>query len=107
MPIAEDGSVVPASFYNVVAAARRYVDSTTGKARIAQQGASRQVMATISAVVTGGAGDGNALVVVQWRDAQITAAGYAASYTPVVGHRVVCHLIDNQLIVAHRVIGQP
>jgi hypothetical protein len=63
--------------------------------------------ATVSSVSAGGSQDGNALVAVRWRGAEVTVAGYAASYTPVVGHRVVCALIDNQVEIMHRSIGHP
>jgi hypothetical protein len=37
----------------------------------------------------------------------VEAAGYLSSYTPVVGHRVLCELVDNQLIITGRVVGYP
>lgn len=66
-----------------------------------------QFYATVSSVSAGGSRDGNALVAVRWRGAEVTVAGYAASYTPVVGHRVVCMTIDNQIEISHRSIGHP
>lgn len=89
----------------LAAISRRFAD--TNSSRIAAAESTRQVLVTIATVTVGGAGDGNALVKVSWRGQTVTVAGYAASYTPVVGHRVVCDYIDNQLIVAYRVIGQP
>lgn len=89
----------------LAAAARRFADATS--ARIADAPGARQIIATVSTVTAGAASDGNALVTVSWRGVDITAAGFAASYTPIVGHRVVCDLIDNQLIVAYRIVGQP
>lgn len=86
-------------------AARRLADGTTG--RMASLPTSRQVLATIASVTAGGAADGNALVTVLWRGQAVTAAGYAASYTPVVGHRVVCDFVDSQLLIAYRVVGSP
>jgi hypothetical protein len=61
--------------------------------------------ATVTSVVPGGAPDGNARVQVRWRGNVITVAGYASSYTPVVGHRVTCDFIDNQVSIAYRSIG--
>src|SRR5690349_16289079 len=57
------------------------------------------IVATVTAVVAGGSPGGNALVTVSWRGAALTANGYHASYTPTMGDRVECHLIDDQLIV--------
>lgn len=87
------------------AAVRRYQDAIARRLNEADN--SRQIVATIATVTAGGAKDGNALVQVTWRGATLTVKGYAASYTPVVGHRVVCDYVDNQLIVAYRVVGQP
>lgn len=112
MPVAEDGSTVNAGFYaapplsrGLAAAVRTWTDATNK--RIASTKGSRQVLATIAAVTAGAASDGNALVLVLWRGSIVQVAGYAASYTPVANHRVVCDLIDNQLMIAYRVIGQP
>lgn len=66
-----------------------------------------KVLATVSAVSAGGARDGNALVSVRWRDQEVTVAGYAASYTPAVNHRVACDVVDNQLLIAYRIVGYP
>lgn len=85
-------------------AARRFADSTSD--RIADQ-PTGQFFATVVSVTPNAASDGNAVVTIEWRGAVVTAAGYAASYTPVKGHRVVCTYIDNQPVIAHRVIGQP
>lgn len=85
-------------------AVRRFADQNTD--RLADQPTVR-FLTTVTAVTAGGASDGNALVKVTWRGAELTVNGYAASYTPVVGHRVVCDYIDNQPIIAYRVVGQP
>jgi len=69
--------------------------------------ASRIFIATVAAVTPGGASDGNALVQIRWRDSIVTANAYGSTYTPAVGHRVLCALIDNQLIVTDRLIGAP
>lgn len=63
--------------------------------------------ATVSAVSPGEAADGNALVSITYRGAEITVAGYAASYTPAVGHRVSCRTVDHQVQIDYRIIGHP
>jgi hypothetical protein len=85
-------------------ATRRFVDQNTE--RIEEQPTSRAV-ATVKTVEAGAASDGNALVTVTWRGSDVIANGYASSYTPAVGHRVVCDYIDNQLTIAYRVVGTP
>lgn len=85
--------------------ARQFADQTSDRIRSASL--PDRFYATVSAVSPGGAKDGNALVSVRYRDAQITVAGYNASYTPVIGHRVVCVVIDNQVDISHRSIGHP
>lgn len=86
-------------------AARRLADQTSS--RISGATGTRQIIATVETVTAGAASDGNARVTLLWRGGAITAAGYAAAYTPVAGHRVVCDYIDDQLIVAYRIVGQP
>lgn len=84
--------------------ARQFADQQSDKS---SGGGVRPIVATVSAVSAGGASDGNALVAVRWRDQQVTVAGYAASYTPAVGHRVMCLLVDSQLVIAFRIVGHP
>lgn len=86
-------------------AVRRFADSTS--ARITEAARSGPIVVQVTAVAPGAAKDGNALVTITWRGATARVNGYAASYTPVVGHRVVCDYIDNQLVIAYRVIGAP
>lgn len=88
------------------AAVRRFADANTARIAAATSN-SRQIIASIVTVTAGAASDGNAKVQVSWRGTVCTANGYAASYTPVVGHRVVCDFTDSQLIIAYRIIGQP
>lgn len=64
-------------------------------------------LATVSTLSPGQAGDGNTLVAVTWRGQEITCAGYASSYTPAVGHRVLCLAVDHQLVIAFRIVGYP
>jgi len=86
------------------AAARRFSDGQSERAARTPTG---RIVATVADVQPGAASDGNALVMVTWRGGYYTANGYASSYTPAIGHRVVCDYIDNQLIVAYRVVGAP
>lgn len=88
-----------------LAAVHRFAD--VNSARINAAADVGRVITTVASVTAGGARDGNAKVTVTWRGASCVVSGYAASYTPVVGHRVVCDFIDNQLIIAYRIIGQP
>lgn len=88
----------------VAAAARRFADQQSARQADRPTG---EFYATVTAVTTGGAADGNALVKVRWRGQEITAAGYLAHYTPAVGHRVKCSMVDQQPIVEGRVIGVP
>jgi hypothetical protein len=75
--------------------------------RIAEAIPTTGFLATVTSVAANAATDGNARVQVRWRGGVITASGYASSYTPVVGHRVKCDYIDNQVLIAYRVIGSP
>jgi hypothetical protein len=86
-------------------AALRLADHTSERIRAATGGDA--FLATIGTVTAGAAADGNALVTVDWRAGTVEAAGYLSSYTPVVGHRVLCELVDNQLIITGRVVGYP
>lgn len=111
MPTAEDGSTVGANFYSgqpsraLATAVRRFADANSTAIKEAK--ATGRFVATVAVVTAGAASDGNALVSVTWRGALVTVEGYAASYTPIAGHRVVCDLIKNQLFIAYRIIGQP
>ncbi len=68
----------------------------------------RLMLGTVASVTAGGAADGvHALVTVTWRGVSQTAAGYLDGYTPTVSDRVLCVLIDNQLIVVDVIVGQP
>ena len=44
---------------------------------------------------------------VTWRGVDVPVAGKNASYTPVIGHRVKCELVDGQPLIAYRIDGQP
>lgn len=84
-------------------AARRNADAQT--ARLAELPQDRFFFATVSTVTPGAGPGGNALVKVTWRLGEYTARSYNAAYTPDVGHRVKCHLVDNQLTIEGRYIN--
>lgn len=65
------------------------------------------IIATVTAVTAGAASDGNALVQVRRRGVTSNAAGYLNVYTPAVNDRVLCVYVDDQLIVAAKIIGKP
>lgn len=82
-------------------------DADQASARIAEATGSRREIATVTALVVGGASDGRNLVKVTWRGGEVTAAGWNASQTFAVGQRVVCDLIDGQLLIDYPIVGQP
>jgi hypothetical protein len=86
-------------------AVRRKADQES--ARLAEVPATRLLYADVSAVTEGAASDGNGLVTVSWRGGEYTVAGYPDSYTPAVGHRVLCALVEAQLVILHHSIGGP
>ena len=73
--------------------------------RLAEIPATRSFFATVSTATAGAGPGGNYLVKVTWRGVEMTARSYNAAYTPAVGHRVLCQIIDNQLIVEGRYIN--
>lgn len=85
------------------AASRKFADRQTD--RLADLPAARLMRATVDTVAPGAAGDGNALVTVTWRGASLPVADYPSSYTPVVGNRVLCALVDSELSILHHGIG--
>ncbi len=62
--------------------------------------------AVVTAVATGAAADGHALVTVDWRGTPVEAA-YDASYSPAVGHTVWVLVQRGQIIIGGRLIGTP
>lgn len=86
-------------------AAHRAADQQS--AAVARVPASRRVLATVASVTAGAASDGLSVITVTWRNGTVTAAGYDRDKTFTVGQRVVCDLIDNQLIVDFAVGGAP
>lgn len=70
-------------------AARRFADAQTD--RLAAMPSVRAALCTVSST-TGG-------LFVSWRTGTYQATSKCASYTPGVGDRVLCLLIDDQLVV--------
>lgn len=87
------------------AAVRAFADA--GTASLAEVASTKQIVATITTVTAAAAKDGNALVTVTWRGREFPVNGYNRTYTPVVGHRVVCDYIDSQLFIAYSPVGNP
>jgi hypothetical protein len=88
-------------------AVRRLADQQS--ARLAGVNAVQLFRATVSYVVAAGAADGvSALVQVSWRgNDRLTVVGYPDSYTPAVGHAVLCAVVDGQLSIVNREVGHP
>lgn len=87
-------------------AARRWADHNS--ARINDAGQGPFFYADVTTVTAGGAADGtHALVKVTYRDRETDVNGYPDTYTPAVGHRVVCALVRNQLEIFHHSVGAP
>lgn len=61
---------------------------------------------TITSVAAGGASDGAALAVVNWRGVDVPAP-YVASYTPTAGHVVAVVRTGSQLLILGRIVGTP
>lgn len=79
----------------LAAAARRLADQTSGRIEAASGGG--DVVATVVDFSAG-------LVTVLWRGQNLVARGYLASYTPAAGDRVLCAVVDHQLIVRDRIV---
>lgn len=76
----------------LAAAARKFADQQTD--RLAQR-PTEQFIATVTSTSP---------LTVSWRGSSLTANGRHASYTPGVGDRVSCSLIDSQVIVQNRIV---
>jgi hypothetical protein len=63
-------------------------------------------VATVTAITAGGAVGGGTLVTVSWRGTAAYAA-YGSTYTPAVGHVVLCAYDGTRLTIIDRIIGQP
>jgi hypothetical protein len=88
-------------------AVRRLADQQS--ARLAEATAVQWFRAKVSYVVPAGAADGvSALVQVSWHgNDRLTVVGYPDSYTPAVGHAVLCVVVDGQLSIVNREVGHP
>jgi hypothetical protein len=87
------------------AAVRDFADA--GTADLESLPSARKIRATIASVTAGVSKDGNALVTVTWRGRTLTVNGYNRTYTPVVGHEVLCDYFDSQLFIDYSPIGFP
>jgi len=87
-------------------AARKFADQQSSK--IADLPDGTHARAQVTTVTPAGAADGvAALVKVTWRGNEVTVSDYPDSYTPALNHPVLCVLVDGQLSILHRAIGQP
>ena len=86
-------------------AARRFADGQSD--RLAAVPSARLILATVANVIPGNSEDGNATVSVTWRGEDLEVSSYGSTYTPAVGHRVLCALVESQLIIFDRQIGFP
>ena len=89
-----------------LARAARRVNSVQAS-KLAALPSGTHVRATVLSVATGAGSDGNALLTVKWRGAEVPISDYPDNYTPAVGHRVLCVLIDGELSLLHHGIGYP
>lgn len=48
---------------------------------------------------------GNPAVTVSWRGQDLAVNAVGSTYTPSAGDRVLCHLVDNQVVVADRLLA--
>ena len=75
--------------------ARRFADQQSG--RIADLPGLQGVIATVTAV-------SGSTVTLSWRGGSLTATATCAAYTPAANDRVLCLLIDSQLIVLDQLV---
>jgi hypothetical protein len=87
-------------------AARKFADRNSERIHVARTDNGLRI-GTIASVTGGAASDGLAVVTVTVRGQETTAAGYNVSYTPVVGQRVRCSIVDQQLFVDFAIGGAP
>lgn len=64
-------------------------------------------LGTVTAVVAGGAADGNAAVTVNVNGSTVVAPYLAAYSSPTVGHNVEVLLVNGSPLILGRVIGLP
>ena len=88
-------------------AAHHAADQQTARVARVQAVASQRVIATVATITAGAASDGLAVIAVTWRNGTVTAAGYDKTKTFAVGDRVMCDLIDGQLLVDFPIGGTP
>lgn len=90
------------------AAVRRAADRLLNRLQVPPAGTPTGPWATavVQAIGTGGGTDGFDLVTVTWRGDNYQAS-HLSSYTPVVGHTVLCAYNGAQLCILGRPIGTP
>jgi hypothetical protein len=87
-------------------AVRRLADQQSAK--VAAVPAARLFRAEVTTVTAKGARDGVAAAVkVTWRGQELQVTDYPDSYTPSVGHWVLCAAVDGSLSILHRGVGHP
>lgn len=86
-------------------ATRRFADQQSAKLEDLPN--DRHLRATVTTVNPGAGAGGGTTVTVTWRGGEYLVAGYPDSYTPAVGHRVLCVIVGDQLEILHRSIGGP
>lgn len=75
----------------VAKAAREWADQHTASVAGMTTGLYVATLATVSPLV------------VSWRNRQVLAAGKDANYTPTIGDRVRCSVVDDQLFIDYRI----
>lgn len=79
-------------------AVRGFADDDS--ARLADLPVTRFFTATVSNATAGS-------LAVTWRGKSVPMAGKAAGYTPAIGQRVLCALVDGQPLIVMWIDGQP
>lgn len=89
-------------------APRRAADRLVNRLTVPDAGTPTGSWATaeIASIAIGGGADGNDLVTVTWRG-DTYQASHGSTYTPVVGHVVLCAYNGAELFVLDRIIGTP
>ncbi len=92
--------------HGLTRAQRRQANELRDLARAGSPHRAAYAPAQVTAVATGAAADGNALVSVDWRGTVIEVA-YLSSYSPAVGHTVLLLVQGSQVVIVGRLIGTP
>lgn len=84
-------------------AIRRAADQQSDKHAAADEG--RTLLLDVTAVAVGASPKGNAVITLSWRGKDVVAKDYDISYTPTVGDRARCEVVQGQLIVRGAMAG--